>query len=449
MKRVFKQILAFLLVCMLLTTCMVGCSSRGKKLMELEGTDITVNMYMLLLSRMKGKLASSYAFGTQALKDSFWDTVIDASTGETYNEYYTNMVVENTKTYLAALYLFDELKLKLPDSTLEEIDDEMQRLIDTDGEGSKNTLNNVLAEYGANYKVLKEAYIMEAKIAYLNDYLFGSDGSKISAENYEKYYQDNYVRFRHIFFFTTKPVYETDSNGDVIYYSDLSSLTIAYNSKKEGAKKKTDEKGNIQKDSKNQTIWVYTDTDGNEHISYDEKGTSDSPTYPNPILDSDGNVLTEELSKAELIALSDKIQLIMEDEAREGEYALFDKLVEEYGEDSGMEQYPNGYYLTETSDYDSPEVVKALFEMEEGEIRRVESEYGIHIVMKYELDEGGYADKDNSDFFVTEDGTYSFLSSLKSSLLDDYLQKYRENIVIDEDRLKSVSIKTVGANYNY
>ena len=244
-------------------------------------------------------------------------------------------------------------------------------------------------------------------------------------------------------------MYETDTNGDTIYYSELSSLTVAYDADREGAVKKTDESGAVVKDGNGQIIWVYTDENGNERISYDEKGTSEKPTQPNPILDKNGNVLTAALNKDEMIALSDKVQLIMETEAREGEYALFDKLVEEYGEDSGMTEYPNGYYLTADSEYDSPEVVKALFEMKDGEIRRVESEYGIHIVMKYALEKGGYANKDNADFFLTESGSYSFMSALKSDMLEDYIAKYKESIVIDEERLRAISMKSVGANYNY
>lgn len=448
MKSILKAVLLLTLSLMLVLSCMTGCSSKGKNMMELEKNEITVNMFMLLMSRMKGNLASSYAFGTQALKDSFWDTVMDASTGETYDEYYTDLVLENAKTYLAALHKFDELDLELPKETIDEIDEQMKMLVESDGNGSKAALNAVLAEYGANYKILREAYIMEAKIAYLNDYLFGADGSLISEENYESYYQKNYVRFRQIFFFTTKPVYETDANGDVIYYSDLSAKKIAYDSNREGAKKMTDAQGAVVKDSNGSIIWVY-EKDGVEHVSYDSKGTSDLPTYPNPILDESGNVVTTKLDKTEMIALSDKVQTIMEDEAREGEYSLFDRLVEEYGEDEGMVKYPNGYYMTRTSDYDSPEVIEALFDMDTGEIRRVESEYGIHIVMKYELDKGGYADKDNKDFFVTEDGTYSFVNLLKSDLLEEYLKQYKESIVIDEERLKALSMKSVGANYNY
>ena len=291
MKALLKRTLLLILACMLVTLCFTGCSSRGKKLMELDGTDITVNMYMLMLSRMKGNLASSYAFGVKALDDSFWDTVIDPATRQTYDDFYTAAVLDNVKTYLAAMYLFDDLGLKLPKETVDEIDTEIDRLIETDGKGSKNTLNAILSEFGANVKILREAYIMEAKIAYLNDYLFGADGSLISDENYEKYYQENYVRFRHVFFFTTKPVYQTDANGDTVYYSELSTLTIAYDSDREGAVKKTDEDGNVVKDSKGQIIWVYTDDQGNERISYDEKGTQEKPTQANPSLDKDGNTI--------------------------------------------------------------------------------------------------------------------------------------------------------------
>ena len=435
MKAIIKKIFILTLACVMILTSMVGCSSRGKTMIELGDSEISVNLYMLLLSRMKGKLASAYSFGEKALYDSFWDTVMDASTGQTYNDYYTNMVLENAKTYIAALYLFDDLGLKLPDSYIDEIDKELDALVANDGDGSKSAFNALISSYGANYTVLRDAYIMEAKIAYLKDHLFGASGSLISDSLIEEYYQETYVRFRHIFFFTTKPVYDADENGDTIYFT--SEGKIAYD-KEKGHKK--EENGKFVTD-KNGDMIFYLD-DG--RIAYDSKNG-----VPNPVLDSSGNVMTTKLTADELIKLSDKTQLIIEDEAREGDYKLFDALVEKYTEDEGMTKDPNGYYLTATSNYDSPEVVEALFEMEEGEIRRVDSQYGIHIVMKYELDEGGYADEKNTDFFRTSEGSLAFMSTLKNILLEEYVEKYKANIVIDEELLKSVSMKTVGANYNY
>ncbi len=448
----FKKIILLTLACMLVLTSLTGCffkSSYGEKLMELDGEEMSVNSVMLLMSRLKGNMSSAYAYGTQALTNSFWDTVMDAGAKVTYDTYYTNMVVDNAKTYLAALAYFDELGLKLPEETMDEIDERMKTLVDTDGDGSKAALNAILADFGANYNILRQSYIVEAKVTYLKDYLFGTDGSKISAENYNEYYKTNYARFRQIFFFTTKPVYETDINGDVIYYSSLTDKKIAYNSALEGAYRKDNTETKYNKDEKGDYIWYYTDAEGKEHIAYDKNGSDDVPTYPNPLLDDEGNVRTEKLTKDELIKLSDKVQLILDGEAREGEYTLFDSLVTKYGEDEGMEQYPSGYYMTATSDYDSPEVVKALFEMKDGEIRRIESDYGIHIVMKYPLEENGYALEENADFFRNEDGTYNFLGIIQSNLLDAYVADYKAKIVIDEDKLKELSMKNVGANYNY
>ena len=431
-----KRAVALIVVCVMLVTALVGCSSTGKTAIELEDSKISINLYMLLLSRMKGNLASSYAFGSQALKASFWDTIMDATTGKTYDEYYTEMVLDSAKTYIAALALFDELGLKLPKSYTDEIDKELDELITNDGGGSKNAFNSILAEYGANYKVLREAFIMEAKISYLNDYLFGADGSKIAAQLIEDYYQQTYVRFRHIFFYTSTPVYVTDDNDEVIYYKDNEFKNIAYD-KENGTKK--EENGKVLKD-KNGDIIFFT-TDGK--IAYDkEKG------IPKPQRDSNGKVITAKLSAEELKALQDKTTLMVE-QLEKGNYTLFDSYVEKYGEDEGMLQYPGGYFLTEKSDYDSPEVIEALFDMQEGEIRKVYSDYGIHIVMKYELEDGGYAKKENADFFYTSKGELSFLSDLKQMLLAEYLEKYKENIKMDDDLIKSVSMKSIGANFNY
>ncbi len=446
MKSIIKRILVLTLACILIAVSLSACSSKGKTLMSVDDTKMSINTYMLLLSRMKGNLASSYAFGNQAKLDSFWNTVIDASSGGTYNKYYTSIVLDNAKTYLAALALFDEMGLKLPDTTIEEIDAEIETLIMSDGNGSKANLNAKLAEYGANVDVLREAYIMEAKIALLNDTLFGVGGALIDASNYERYYKENYVRFRHVFFYFTEVVYETDVNGDDIYYSNLSDKIIAYDT---SATQQIDKDGNVVKDRNGDIVYVRVDSEGKERIAYDKKGTELSPTKRSPKLDASGNIVTRKMNSDELIALSDKVQTIMENEARPGEYALFDSLVEKYGEDEGMANYPNGYYLTENSDYDAPEVIEALFEMQDGEIRKVESDYGIHIVMKYKLDDGGYAKEENKDFFVTEAGTYSFLNLLKSQLLEEKIASYKERIVVDEALLTTVDMKSVGANFNY
>ena len=83
-------------------------------------------------------------------------------------------------------------------------------------------------------------------------------------------------------------------------------------------------------------------------------------------------------------------------------------------------------------------------------VKMIQSDYGYHIVMRYENEKGGYMLEDNSDFFVSTSGSgYIFMSDLMNTLFSDYLVQYKANIVVDEDKLKGVDMKSVGVNYHY
>ena len=435
MKRLSVKIIAVVL-CVIMSVACVGCSSQGETCMELEGTTLSVNMYQLFLSRMKGTLASGYAFGEKALEDSFWDTVV-SSDGTTYNDLYSAQVLSNMKNYIAALHVFEELDLELPDSYIEDIDTQIQELIDNDADGSKTTFNSILAKYGVNYNMLREAYIIEAKISYLNDHLYGADGSKISDVLLDEYYTSTYARFKHVFIYTYELIYETDTDGNDVWYKIENTKKISYDTT---AKPKKDANGNLIKDRNGDV--VYVNEEGK--IAYDKANG-----VRNPKRDANGNQVTREYTTEELIKASDRATLILE-QAEENNYTLFDSLVKSYSEDDGMSEYTNGYYVTRESNYDSKEVIEALFDMKEGEIRRVDSEYGIHLVMRYELEDRGYANKDNADFFISNNsGGYIFLSDLKDQLLTKHIEPYLAKIVIDNDVLAGVDIKSVGANFYY
>lgn len=435
MKKALVKILALSLSIFLCLGVICGCAGSGKKFMTLDGESMSVNMFQLYLSRMKGTLASSYAYGSTALTNSFWDTVMSAD-GTTYNEYFTEQILENTKTYLAALALFEDEDLKLPDEYVDEIDAEMKRLLDEEADGSKNTLNATLAPFGVNYKMLREAYIIEAKIAYLNDYLFGEGGSKIAPTLLEEYYQENYVRFKQVFIYTYALVYETDEFGNDIYYSLADPSRISYDTK---ATQKKNDDDTVARDKNNDIIYV---NDKGE-IAYDKANGKRTPKFG-----EDGNQLTREYTKDELIEASDRAQLIFES-AQEKNYTLFDSLVESYSEDEGMLEYKNGYYMTRDTDYEAPEVLDELFDMSIGEVRMVHSEYGIHVVMKYALDEGGYSLAENKVFFRDADGKYLFLDTLKNQLLAEKLAPYKDRIEIDDGLIEGVDIKSVEANFYY
>lgn len=439
MKQLKKITLLLLAMC-LLACFFVGCA-KGETLMELEGTKMTVNIFSLYLSRMKGTLCAT--IGSQAKEDIFWDTLL-YNDGTTYNDYYTQNVLKQAKTYLAALHLFEELDLKLPDSYEDEIDAEMESLLSSSPfNGSKTQLNEELAKYGVNYNILKEAYLIEAKIAYLKEHLYGTNGSKVGSTMIEEYYQKNYAHFKHVFLYTHEKAYVTDSNGDTIYYLD--GKRIAYD---QSATPKTNTSGDVVKDKNGDPIYVHEDG----RIAYDKQNGTRQPIY-----EEDGStqktIQYSAAKKAEIRALADTILLRAEETPISSRAIVFDQLISEFNQDASLDAnyYPNGYYLTKDSAYISADVVDAVFDMEVGEVRRViDDEYGVWVVMRYETETGAWADEKHKDFFRhPATGNYLFMSELTDQLYAEYLAPYAQKVLVDEERLAGVDMKSVEPNYYY
>ena len=432
MKKTVVKIISLVLVAIMLIGCFAGCSKKGETLLSIENTEISVNLYMLYLSRMKGLLCEgNYA----ATEDSFWDTIMSADGSTTYNKYYSDMVLENAKSYLAAAYEFDKRGYKLPQGTMDAIDADIKELMYADANGSKTQFNNILAQYGANYEVLREAYIIDAKMNYLKDVIYGANGELIGDNLYGEYYRNNYVRFKQIFFYTYDYVYETDGYGQERYYYPNSD-TIAYDT---NATVKTDAEGNPVKDSNGDTIYVKENEKGEKVVAYnmiDGERRKDR--------DDDGNYIVKPVGDAELeTIMASANDIYAKVTAISKDFTTFDK----YASDTS--EYPMGVYVAKDSNYVS-EVIDEVFNMEIGDVRMVRSDLGIHIVMKYELEDGGYKKKDNSDFFIsTETGNFIFLDDLKNQLLYELIKPNYDMIVVDMSVLSGIDMKSVAPNFYY
>lgn len=434
-----NRIIALLLALVLLTLSLVSCSSKGKALLKLENEKISVNIFELYLSRMKGTLCSAASFGNSATKDEFWDTWMDIYDKKTYNTHYTQMVLESAKTYLAALALFDQRGLKLPQSEIDKIDEELKSLLDNEANGSKTAFNAIIGEYGVNYEMLREAYIIEAKIAYLQNDLFGADGSKIGENLIEEYYQENYARFKQIFLYTYEYQYVTDRNGDVMYYKENGK--ISYDTSKTP---KLNDNGEHVVDENGDKVYVYIDDEGQERIAYDtQNGKSEV------LVDDDGNAVIKDYNDTEMeVIIAQRDEILAQTKA--GDMPGFDVLRAKYNEDEGADEYPDGYYITKDTNYESPEVIEKLFNMDIGEVDWVKSDYGIHIIMRCPLEKGVYATDAYKNLFISnKTGTYIFMDALKAELMTEYLAPYKEKITVDEKLLSTVDIKRAGVNFYY
>lgn len=430
--------LTALLVTLAMLVCLLGSCASGSTLMTLGKQKISRNLFELYLSRQKGTLCTTYYYGSDAKADSFWDTTISVD-GTTYNDYWTSYIAQCVKVYLAALYLFEEeYKLTLPEASVKQVDEIMAEFVTGDGDGSKSALNKLLSAYGVNYNMLREAYIIEKKVEYLQTYLYGADLSKVSEELKEQYYNDNYVRFKQVFFMNYRYVYDKDSNGDTIYY-DTETDKILYDSSTgirrfdDSGRALTDEHGTV----------IYYREDGS--IAYDEKNGQPSYKY-----DSNGNYLTEKLTSEELRKVRENADDIAEF-TKTGDTDAFESYIEKYSEDTdGQSNFPNGYYFATNAQYSYQyiiDIISALLEMQPGEIRVIESDFGYHVVMKYELDSGAYAKSENDVWFESEQT--SFTSDVKQWLFTERCKDLVEDIEINEDKSEGLDMKAVEPNFYY
>ena len=176
--------------------------------------EMDVGVYTFLLSRMRGTL-SYYDYDVSS--DKFWRTVI-SSDNRTWDDHFSNTIFDQAKLYLTIEYLFEKEGLTLEESREKKIDATMEGLVSK--AGSKVALNTTLKNYGVNYEMLREIYVIEQKYSQLMSYLYGENGEKIIEFEKNKYYSENYVAFGQIFL----PIYDvvTDENGQegMAFYSE-------------------------------------------------------------------------------------------------------------------------------------------------------------------------------------------------------------------------------------
>ncbi len=437
MNNTFRRVAALLLgFCLLFgSLVLTSCGDQTTPLAELEGETISTNMYQFFLSRVKGTLGRA---GYSVDKDDFWDSIVDKN-NTTYDEYFRQTALTDTRRYLAALVLFEEKKLTLPESVLDKIDEDIDEYIET--AGSKSALNSELAAYGINVDMLREIYIVEAKFDYLQEYIYGVDGAKVAAQVRQEYVEENTVAFRQVLIRAFDYVYETDRNGDDIYFlpneNNSKVNNIAYD--KEVGTVRLDEFGETVVDENGDTVYFLS----SGRIAYDKDKGVRAIVY-----DDNGNAETKKYSAeklAELKAAAEEIIASVEP----GDYAAFESLLAEYElvEDDAFVTDSELCFLYTTGDnaYDYlNDIVDSLMLADIGELRMISSEYGYNVVMKYEIPDNAAANSDYDDWFT--DLTDRVVAELFHTMCEPYMEKVK----IDEDAYAALpSMKEIGTNYYY
>lgn len=446
MKKYIVRITALFLIAAMLILPLSSCSS-GKKMLTLKVDgktySISVNIYELMLSATKGTLdAYNYTLeGKRPSDAAFWDIrdTFDGTTYETSDDYYRKKVLEDCKTYLLSLYLFDKYNLELSGSAQKEIDDMMDELVQMDGEGSKTKLNSVLAEFGVNYQMLKEYYTIKAKFQAVRNHIYSITGPNIK----NQYVSDNYVHFYQILLANYTYVYETDKNGDIIYYNQ-STNQVFY---KQTPYTNTTSSGSLEKDSKGQIIY-YTDITCS-HISYDT--VNGQPSYK---MDQDGeSYVTKPMSEEELEKLEERATDLLASLQNVSQDAFVAKANTE-SDDKQAAIYTDGYYLQKDVDYAASgqdymyldTIVEKLSDpnTKNGDVICIPSPSGYHILMKCAPTDKAYELEANQVWFS------SFASAVTGELFVEYCGNYPSQIELNQKVYATApSMKEVGVNYFY
>lgn len=414
---------------------LAACSRQGETLLELDGHTLSANQYQLLLARVKGSLAIA---GYSVDSATFWDMVIDTQ-GNTYDEFFRNAALNDAKRYLAAAVLFEEAGLVLPQSYKESIEENLEACIRD--AGSKTALNNRLSTYGVNLDMLRDLYLLEAKFDYLQTHLYGADGEKIAANVRQDYLREHAVCFKQVLFRGFAYVYETDGNGDEVYYlvgeNNARINNIAYDTQK--GNPRLDEFGKTITDKNGDTVYYLE----NGAIAYDKTRGVRSIVY-----DEQGSAMTRPYSSETLGELKSTAQDMMAS-VTPGDYAAFEALLEECqvsGEDALVTDGSYGFlYTTGDNDYDYlNDIADALAEAEEGELRMIYSEYGYNLVMKYPLPEDAVTNTAYQDWFG------DLTDRVVAKLFHAKCAPYMERVTVNAEAFGRLpSMKQVASNLDY
>lgn len=452
MKKTLLRLTLALLSLLLCLSSLAACASKGETLLTLEKDGIKVtlsaNEYQLMLTRVKGTL-SQYQYDVNSY--TFWaqQDKYDGTNFQTLDQFYKDSVLNNCRTYLVALYLFEKEGLKLSDASIESVNTLMDELVRTDGDGSKTKLNSVLSVYGVNYDILEGLYLMQEKIKTLQNHLYGENAELLGEVVKDEYLQNNYVHFEQVFLPTYSYVFETDKNGDTIYYmvdGDQILKNISYD--KGNGVPAEDKNGNPIIDDNGDRVYYVKDSNGKIAYNY----VSGKPAYK---LSSDGkNYLTENLKGEALEKVTKEAEQMLSDlkDSTDAEFEAAMKKQNEKNDDLAADEYTDGYYLKTTMDFAASgedlkyldKIVEALGDAKDGDVVMVQSGFGYHIIKKYPHSEKAYENEVNESWFS------DFNANLIEYYFGELCRTYYGDITVDGEVLASVpDMLNIKINYYY
>lgn len=228
----FKKCTSILLIILAVFPLFTGCSG-GQAALEYDDVTISKGIYRYWLSSFKYYFTTQFEDVTDT-PESWNKTIEDDVTVGEYVERYT---LEYAKSMICSLALYKKYKLSLPDETTDTIDDNINEIIRYQYGDSRSKFSAALQDtYGIGIKELRNAFLIEAKVSVLEEYLFGENGiEKPTDSELNEFYQKNYARYQ-VIMVKTEFDYVYDEDGKLTFDSSGNPVTKAYTDEQKAAK---------------------------------------------------------------------------------------------------------------------------------------------------------------------------------------------------------------------
>ncbi len=223
MKKRFLQLIALSLCAVCIVLSLPSCG-KETAIMTYNDYIVSENYYTYWLSRFKANFIYNYTDVEDS--EEYYDSVISAD-GRTAAEVMTDISDDAIKNFLVSEYLCDVYGLKLPSSVLDSVDAELELLVKELADGSKSVFNGMAAQFGVNYNMLRDIYIIETKASLFYEfYAENFIKPELTEESLENFCRTDYAKADFIYV-STEFGLNTDENGNYIY-DDTGSYQIPY-----------------------------------------------------------------------------------------------------------------------------------------------------------------------------------------------------------------------------
>lgn len=392
-KRDWIKVLVLVLTIAFIIPCFTSCAA-GTKVLTLKadnGKTYVVNKeqfdFLMCYTKANFFLNQGYP-SAYDIAAYLWEQKINSDSDQTIDDYYKQYVVNQLKGVLVEEYLFDKYGLKLNDEEVaaqkKSVQDNVSNL---GGTGSYKQY------WGYRWQMLYEHTLASMRSTAVMEYLYGENGvDKVTDEELDKYYQDNFYGYYIIKFDMTHKV-ETDEEGNKVRKTTKDS---------DGKETETDEYSLVE--------------------------------------------LTDE-EKEEKALLPQVLIYQLEDDAD------FKELAIEYSDDYISVKYPNGLYITEAqltnylSDSTALSTVKAL---EVGEYTKpisISDGKYTYIIKRVELREKAYEEEEYADLFTDYKDTVKY--DKYDALLKNYVELIETNDAVIEKASMANTFLTEYVDYYY